>query len=60
LDGPDPTANPHGSERAALPLPPGDFVSADHQSDCARFLAELRRRAALTREVEWTLISEED
>jgi hypothetical protein len=60
LDGPEPTGQSQGPEREALPLPPGEFVSADLQSDCARFLADLRRRADLTAEVEWTLSSQED
>jgi len=59
LDGPERIAKNHIPEREALPLPPGEFVSADHQSDCARFLAELRRRADLTVEVKWTLRGEE-
>jgi hypothetical protein len=59
LDGPEPIAKNHASEREVLPLPPGEFVSADHQSDCARFLADLRRRADLTAKVEWTLRGEE-
>jgi hypothetical protein len=60
LDGPEPIADSQAPEGQALPTPPGDFVSADHQSDCARFLAELRRRADLTADVEWTLRGEED
>jgi len=60
LNGPESIANGHAAEREALPLPPGEFVSVDHQSDCARFLAELRRRADLTAKVEWTLPTEED
>jgi len=60
LDGPKPSAEGHIPEREALQIPPGDFVSADLQSDCARFLAELRRRNELTAKVEWTLTTEED
>ena len=59
LDGPEPIPKSHAPDQEALPLPPGEFVSADHQSDCARFLAELRRRADLTAEVKWTLRGEE-
>jgi hypothetical protein len=34
------------SEAAAqAQLPPGDFLSADFASDCARFLAEAKERA---------------
>ena len=50
----------HIPERESLQIPPGDFVSADLQSDCARFLAELRRRNELTAKVEWTLTTEEE
>lgn len=45
-------ASERDSERvtASEPAPPGHFVSADHQSDCARFLQQVRelaeRRAA--------------
>lgn len=59
MDGPEPIPKNHAPDQEALPLPPGEFVSADHQSDCARFLAELRRRAGLTAEVKWTLRGEE-
>jgi hypothetical protein len=31
--------------RRPLPLPPGDFVSAEYASDCARFIAESKNRA---------------
>jgi hypothetical protein len=60
LDGPESSAKGHIPEQEALPRPPGDFVSADLQSDCARFLAELRRRSELRAKVEWTLTTEED
>ena len=60
LDGPEPIAKSHAPEWETLPLPPGEFVFAEHQSDCARFLAEVRRRADLTAEIKWKLRGEED
>jgi hypothetical protein len=52
--------NGRASDGEALPLPPGEFVSEDLQSDCARFLAELRGRPDVRAHVEWTLLTEED
>ena len=31
--------------RSLAPLPPGDFVSAEYESDCARFIAEAKNLA---------------
>jgi len=34
-----------GETAAQTRMPPGDFLSADFASDCARFLAEAKERA---------------
>jgi hypothetical protein len=45
--GPEPEA---ASSRAPRPELPGDFVSEDLRTDCARFLDDVRTRTALRRE----------
>ena len=39
--GPEKRERPSGNEQAPAP-PPGDFLSAELQSDCARFLEDVR------------------
>ena len=41
MAGPEERERPSASEQAPAP-PPGDFLSAELQSDCARFLEDVR------------------
>ena len=50
MDGPDRNARP--VEKASADSVPGQFVSDEHRSDCARFLDELRSRIDRRREAD--------
>jgi hypothetical protein len=42
VTGPEDRERPHAGEVEASPTPPGDFLSPELESDCARFLEEVR------------------
>lgn len=45
MAGPEQAFEPESQERSPDPPPPGHFLSPDLESDCARFLAEVRNLA---------------
>lgn len=45
MAGPDKADEQGKNEHPPRSAPPGEFLSADFESDCARFLAEAKERA---------------